>query len=557
MGEKGKWLRFTAAAIRNSKGNIVGAMETLEDITERKHMEADEIYKTLTETSLSAVIIVQDGKIRFINGSAVAYANYTDKELIGQASDIIVHPDDRDMVKKMAKEMLSGARNAAFEFRMITKQNQTRWISQTVTPIRFEGKPAILGNAIDVTELRKSREELEELKALESSILESIPHVVLGLNNDKILFVNDIVESIFGWKPEELIGKSVSTLYHSKHEYEDISKSIYFGLDNELMYGQELEVPCRHRDGRSIICRVTFCRIEGSSGENKIVATYEDITDKKKASLQLLQSEKMASIGQLAAGVAHEINNPTAFVSSNLKTLSDYLHDIIKLISEYRGLARDLKQEAAGGPFRDILGERLKLIENLEKVMDIGYIIEDVVPLIAESREGTERIRRIVQDLKNFAHPGDEKLRTVNVNDSIESTLNIVWNEVKYKAVVHKEYGDIPEIQGYPQQLNQVFMNILVNAAQAIKDKGEIRIATRVDDGHAEIKFTDTGVGIPKENLPKLFDPFFTTKDVGKGTGLGLHVAYSIIKKHNGTIDVDSTVNKGTTFTIRIPLGRE
>ncbi|TRZ51431.1 hypothetical protein D4S03_05180 [bacterium] len=189
--------------------------------------------------------------------------------------------------------------------------------------------------------------------------------------------------------------------------------------------------------------------------------------------------------------------------------------------------------------------------------MDVDYIIKDAVELIGESREGTGRIGRIVQDLKKFSHPGDEKLRTVNINDSIESTLNIVWNELKYKAVVHKEYGDIPDILCYPQQLNQVFMNILVNAAQSIKDKGEILIATRVDDGHAEIKFTDTGVGIPKENLPKLFDPFFTTKDVGKGTGLGLHVAYSIIEKHRGTIEVDSTVNKGTTFTVKIPIRRE
>jgi PAS domain S-box-containing protein len=670
MGKKGKWLRFTAAAIRNSKGNLIGAMETLEDFTERKRMEAEEIYKTLTENSLASVFIVQDGKYRFINNSAITYTNYTAEELVGQDSDSIVYPEDKERLKKMAREMLSGASNAAFKFRMLTKHNQIRWLSQTVTPIIYEGRPAILGNAIDITEIRqaeelyktlteralagvyvvqegkfrfvnsnvasyagytkeelagekaeklihpedrekvrnktrsmlhgesvspheyriitkngemrwimetvtsisyggkpailgnsmditefrKSREELEELKALESSILSSISHVVLGLQNGRILFVNDAVETVFGWKPEELIGQSISVLYNSESEYDNFDSLIRAGLKDHQKCSQELEVSCRNKTGANVICGVTYSRIGDVLDDNNIVATYEDITDRKRTSLQLLQSEKMASIGQLAAGVAHEINNPTAFVSSNLKTLSDYLNDIIKLINQYHALAGDLKKEAAIEPLREILAEHLKLIEDLEKGMDIDYIIKDVIPLITESREGTERIKKIVQDLKNFAHPGDEKLRTVNVNDSIESTLNIVWNEIKYKAVVHKEYGDIPDIMGYPQQLNQVFMNLLVNATQAIKERGEIRITTKVDDGKVEMIFTDTGAGIPKENLSKLFDPFFTTKDVGTGTGLGLHVAYSIIKKHNGTIEVDSIVDKGTTFTVKLPL---
>jgi two-component system, NtrC family, sensor kinase len=145
----------------------------------------------------------------------------------------------------------------------------------------------------------------------------------------------------------------------------------------------------------------------------------------------------------------------------------------------------------------------------------------------------------------------------VDLNKNIDSTLNVVWNEIKYKAIVYKEYGKLPDITCYPQQLNQVFMNILVNAAHAISDKGEIRIATLTSNGNVEVKISDTGSGIPRENLPKLFDPFFTTKEVGKGTGLGLHVAYDIVKKHHGMIDVESTVGKGTTFTIRLPLSQD
>jgi signal transduction histidine kinase len=194
----------------------------------------------------------------------------------------------------------------------------------------------------------------------------------------------------------------------------------------------------------------------------RLEAAYQDL---KETQSRVIQQEKMASIGQLAAGIAHEINNPTGFV-----------------------------------------------------------------------------------------HPGKQELSYANINHNLDSTLNIVWNELKYKATVKKDYGGIPEVLCYPQQLNQVFMNILVNAAQAIEKQGEMRITTRPDNGHVEIKISDTGGGIPKENLSKIFDPFFTSKEVGKGTGLGLHVAYNIIEKHKGTIEVESKVGEGTTFTIKIPI---
>jgi len=185
--------------------------------------------------------------------------------------------------------------------------------------------------------------------------------------------------------------------------------------------------------------------------------------------------------------------------------------------------------------------------------MDLDFVKGDMTALIKECQDGAERIRKIVSDLKDFAHPGDRELKYADINRNLDSTLNIVWNELKYKATVNKEYGDLPQVECYPQQLNQVFMNLLVNASQAMEKQGEINLTTRAVDGHVEIKVSDTGVGIPKESLSKIFDPFFTSKDVGKGTGLGLNIAYNIIQKHKGTIEVDSTVGAGTTFTIRIP----
>ena len=192
----------------------------------------------------------------------------------------------------------------------------------------------------------------------------------------------------------------------------------------------------------------------------------------------------------------------------------------------------------------------------LETEVDVDFVQEDVRELIQDCREGMDRIKKIVVDLKDFAHPGENKLVLTDINQGLASTLNVVSNELKYKASVTTQLGELPEIPCYPQQLNQVFMNILVNAAQAIETKGDISIRTEHQNGHVTVQISDTGKGIAAENISKIFDPFFTTKDVGKGTGLGMNIAYNIIEKHNGSIDVESTVGKGTTFTIKLPVER-
>ena len=327
-------------------------------------------------------------------------------------------------------------------------------------------------------------------------------------------------------------------------------------LNGEQRIECETEKDCK--DGGKTFYSVIATPFGGPDGKLVgIIEDIRDITESRQILGQLLQSEKMASIGQLAAGVAHEINNPTGFVSSNLKTLSDYQDDIVTLIEQYRRLTTDLKETMATAEYPVSISEQLERIADLEAEADIDFVLNDISDLVKESREGTDRIKKIVLDLKNFAHPGEGKPKYADINKNMESTLNLVWNELKYKAKVAKEYGDLPQVKCYPQQLNQVFMNLLVNAAQAIEKEGEIRIVTRPVNGYAEIKISDTGMGIPEEKLSMIFDPFFTTKEVGKGTGLGLNVAYNIIKKHNGTIDVESTVGKGTTFTIRIPAQKE
>lgn len=260
---------------------------------------------------------------------------------------------------------------------------------------------------------------------------------------------------------------------------------------------------------------------------------------------QLLQSEKMASIGQLAAGVAHELNNPIGFVHSNLGTLGSYLHDLMGIIETFESVSC-----STGQPCQ----QHAKVFSYMED-HDFAYVKEDIFKLLAESKEGLERVRKIVLDLKSFSHVGEQEWQVASLHQGLDSTLNIVWNELKYKCKVVKEFGDIPPVFCLISQLNQVFMNLLINASHAIQDHGTITIRTHLEGADQVcVEICDTGTGISPENLPRIFEPFFTTKPVGKGTGLGLSLAYSIIQRHHGSITVDSEPGKGSCFRIVLPI---
>jgi signal transduction histidine kinase len=257
---------------------------------------------------------------------------------------------------------------------------------------------------------------------------------------------------------------------------------------------------------------------------------------------QLLQSEKMASIGQLAAGVAHEINNPIGYVNSNLGVLQTYVQGMLRLIAGYERFEGELQAESRSA------------VDAIRQDIDLSYLRNDICDLLSESLGGLQRVKRIVQDLKDFSHIGDTEVQWANLEEGLESTLNVVWNELKYKAEVVRDYGKLPEVECIPSQLNQVFMNLLVNAGQAILERGVITLRTRQAGDQVQIEIADTGPGIPPEILNRIFDPFFTTKPVGSGTGLGLSITHSILRKHHGQIEVSSTLGKGTTFRITLPI---
>ncbi len=317
-------------------------------------------------------------------------------------------------------------------------------------------------------------------------------------------------------------------------------------------------------DGTPFFANVLLTRL--GDGENLFVqATVRDISERKQAEealkqekieqailihklgeaqSHLLQSEKMASIGQLAAGVAHEINNPIGYVYSNLGTLEKYVRDTFNLLDLY---------EQAESKISDA-DTRANIHEAKNKV-DLAYLKQDLSALMNESKDGITRVKSIVQNLKDFSHAdATDEWRFSDLHKGIDSTLNIVNNELKYKAVLVKQYGYIPEVECLLPQLNQVFMNLLVNAAHAIEDHGTITISTGQQGEEVFVKISDTGKGIAPEHINKIFEPFFTTKPVGKGTGLGLSLSYNIVLKHYGRIEVQSELGKGATFCVWLPI---
>lgn len=285
------------------------------------------------------------------------------------------------------------------------------------------------------------------------------------------------------------------------------------------------------------------------AAEQELLRRYAELTDLNVSLSEtreaLLQSEKLASIGQLAAGVAHEINNPIGYVHSNIGTLETYIQDLFSMLESYRRAEASITDHAVQA---ELASQR--------KEVDLDFLQGDIPLLVRESKEGISRVKQIVQDLKDFSHADNNPtFQWANLHQGLDATLNIVANEIKYKADIVRQYGQLPDVECLPSQLNQVFMNLLVNAAHAMgEQRGTITIRTGVEGDSVWLEFADTGSGIPEAIRQKIFDPFFTTKPIGKGTGLGLSLSYGIIQKHQGCIELESEVGVGSTFRISLPI---
>ena len=394
---------------------------------------------------------------------------------------------------------------------------------------------------------------IRDLESYNQNIIQNLNSALLVVDLDgRIAFSNPPAEEILGESAEALRGRLVWPWFPDVPREEiHVARTLATG---ERFKG--LESTLTRADGTQVPIGISSAPVTDGAG-NKLgaVAIFSDLTEIRLLQRKVLQTEKMASIGQLAAGVAHEINNPMGFIHANLFQMAEYLTDLGRVLDA----ASALQAAVAGGDLVEIQRSSGDL-DAVSKEVNADFVLSDFAKAIRESQEGSERIRHIVNDLRNFSHRDSEHPVLADVNQFLESTLGIVWPMMKHLVVLEKEYQDLPRITCYPMQLQQVFMNLLVNAYQAIEeqigdsgDTGAIWLRTEPRAGGVAIIVRDSGVGIAAENLDRIFDPFFTTKKVGMGTGLGLSTCFNIVERHGGSLVAESKPGVETTFTVWLP----
>jgi two-component system NtrC family sensor kinase len=540
-------------------GNIARTEESL-------RLSEEKFYKAFQASpDCYSISRKKDGLYIEANEAFFRTTGYSREEIIGHSSlDIGIWADPAQrsqMIERIERE--GGLRN--IEARQRTKSGEVRSLLCSCDLITLKGEECIILIKRDVT----------DKKAKERQLLKGKAELIVKLEQLSILFKT--VESIkMDWeRTMDCIDDQVIMLdSQGRVKRYNRSSAKFIGLPVEKIialdwskFAQSAGMPplgtnehCAeyyHKDLNRWFCCTYYPGGTEGRGELGAVITIHDMTESKLAAMeigkaydelkvtqsQMIQQEKMASIGQLAAGVAHEINNPTGFVMSNLGTLGKYAERLIDFVAAQADTIGRLGS-----------GEETERIAALHRQLKIKYIIDDLPKLVNESLEGTERVKTIVQNMKSFSRQDQSQSELTDLRECIESTINIVWNELKYKVTLNREYAELPPLRCYPQQLSQVIMNLLVNAGHAIETRGEITVRTWLQDGAACIAISDTGCGISEEHRARIFEPFFTTKEVGKGTGLGLSISFNIVKKHGGDIAVESEVGKGTIFTVTLPL---
>jgi PAS domain S-box-containing protein len=409
------------------------------------------------------------------------------------------------------------------------------------------------------------REQQEYTTRIEA-VMRAADEGIMGLDqNGNVLFVNPTAMQMLGRRVEELIGKPEHEVFHHKK-----ANGVPYPLEECPIHKTLREGKC-HRVGDDVFWRrngTSFPVEYGSRPiveEGKIVGavvTFRDTTERRLLERRLVQAQKLESIGQLAAGIAHEINTPMQYIGDNIRFLEEAFRDLRALLVECNRLRRAAEHR---GVTEDVAAAVLAAAERA----DVEFLVEETPKAIEQSLEGLDRVAKIVRSMKDFSHPGGEQKQAVDLNRAIESTLTVSRNEWKYVADVVTEFDPhLPLVHCLPGELNQVILNLIINAAHAIAgksgdvstekgptEKGTITVRTRRDGDSVEIRVEDTGTGIPEEIRSSVFDPFFTTKEVGRGTGQGLAIAHSVVTdKHGGTITLESEVGRGTTFIIRLPL---
>jgi len=431
----------------------------------------------------------------------------------------LVHPEDRDRVNVGVARAITERSPSAFEYRIVRPDGKVRHLQGRVqAKFADDAQPiGITGTAVDVSEFVAER----ALANARADFRTLVDHMAIGVvmnRGGRWIHVNRTFAAMLDYEPSDLVGRSPFEFLDASQHEEVRARIEQFASGDVQMPVRERRF--RRRGGQQIVVEVIPRHLSDFEGAPAMLVLVRNVTDEKRLARQQLVAERMVSVGTLAAGVAHEINNPLAYVSSNLELLAKEigsLHDQLP-----PGRARDLEA------------------------------------LVADARSGAERVRRIVRGLRTLSHGDDEQRTHVDLHRVIDTALAIADNEIRHRARLSKEYGATPLVIADEGRLTQVFVNLLVNAAQAIREgnveHNEIRVVTRTDGGHAIAEVHDTGPGIPEDVLHRLFDPFFTTKEVGAGTGLGLSICHGIITALGGRIEVETEVRKGTCFRVTLPL---
>jgi len=404
----------------------------------------------------------------------------------------------------------------------------------------------------DVTESEWLSERLEVLRRDTRDIIENINSALIVVDlAGRITFANPSAERILGGVDGDLGGRQIEDWFGPSGETANpIEECLASGARS-----RGAETLLQRADGQWIPVGVSCSpRIDATGRSRGVVAVFQDLSEIKELELQVRQTEKMASIGQLAAGVAHEVNNPMGFIHANLHQMSEYLNDLEK----YFDATQRLQQVAIEGDL-EVIRAAAEDVAAVAREIDLDFVRSDFEKALLESGEGAERIRHIVKDLRDFSRPDLPARSPADVNQAIDSTANIVYTMMKHSVQLEKDYGELPKIEAYPMQLKQVFMNLLVNAYQAIEARGDsepgvIRIETDEVGNEIVVRISDTGAGIAERDRSRIFEPFFTTKPVGAGTGLGLSTSFNIVERHGGRIVVESEVGRGTIFEVWLPI---
>ncbi len=545
-----------------------------EDITairqaEQAAREVDRKFREVVNLASEGILSLDlEGVITFANPRLHALLAVPAGELPGRSALAFVAAGNReDFIARLQRARAGGRigeAQVAYNLRRDDGMEFPALVSAALKTGSDGTAEGLVVVVTDISELRRVETELRNaLRVVEAS-----PVVCFrwrAVEGWPVEFVSPNVNR-WGWEAEDLLaGKPTFTeLVHPEdlpQVSEEVSRHTASGAveyvqeyrlraaDGHYFWVEDSTRVLRDADGTALFYEGVLTDVDAvKRREQDLAASLEAqrALNRKleNAQNQLLQAEKMASIGQLAAGVAHEINNPIGFVTSNMGTLGTYLGELFAIV--------DAAEAAEAGTSHP---EDFAAVRAARAACDFNFLRQDIGQLLNETREGLERVRKIVQDLKDFSRVGEVAWQWADLHQGLDATLNIVRNEIKYHCTIVKHYGTLPQVYCLPPQLNQVFMNLLLNAGQAIEGKGEITISTEaVGDDAVRISIADTGRGIPPEHLNRIFDPFFTTKPVGQGTGLGLSLAWGIVRRHGGCIEVSSTPGHGSTFTITLPV---